>query len=112
MLLVKTPDMILQLPPCNEDYHFKVVAFTSQFGIASGIPIKHLETIALMASNNPVLILDTLTAATVDVLFWLLQKKGSSDEKTQWHDETIQHVFSLLILEIFRLRKRQITLPL
>src|SRR5678815_2118705 len=64
MLLVKTPDMILKMPGCNDACHFKVVAFTSQFGIASGIPIKHLETIALMASSNPVLTLDTSEAAT------------------------------------------------
>ena len=67
---------------CNEDCHFKVFDFAPQFGIASGMPIKHLETIALMASSNPVLILDTLNAATVDVLFWLLQKKKVSNEKT------------------------------
>jgi len=109
MLLVKTPDMILKLPGCNEDCHFKVVAFTSQFGIASGIPIKHLETIALMASSNPVLTLDTLKAATVDVLFSLLQQKESVNEKQELHDETIKHVFSLLVLEIISLIRKNIT---
>jgi AraC family transcriptional activator of pobA len=108
MLLLKVPKVTVRLLSVSEDCHFKVFDFAPQFAIAAGMPTKHLETIALIASNNPVLILDTLTAATVDVLFWLLQKKGSSDEKTQWHDETIQHVFSLLILEIVSLIKRKI----
>ena len=109
MLLVKTPDMILKIPGCNEACHFKVVAFTSQFGIASGIPIKHLETIALMASSNPVHTLDTSEAATVDVLFSLLQQKESVNEKQELHDETIKHVFSLLVLEIISLIRKNIT---
>jgi AraC family transcriptional activator of pobA len=100
MLLLKVPNVSVQLLSFSEDCHFKVFGFAPQFAIAAGIPTKHLETVTLIASNDPVLILDTLTAATVAVLFWLLQKKGSPDEKAQWHDETIQHVFSLLILEI------------
>ncbi len=100
MLLLKVPKVTVQLLSFSEDCHFKVFGFAPQFAIAAGIPTKHLEAITLIASNNPVLILDSLTAATVAVLFWLLQKKGSPDEKAQWHDETIQHVFSLLILEI------------
>ena len=36
-------------------------------------------------------------------------EKGNSDEKTQWHDETIQHLFSVLILEIVSLIKRKIS---
>ena len=99
MLLLKVPRATVQLLSFSGDCHFKVFGFPPQFAIAGGIPTKHLETIALIASNHPVLILDTLTATTVSVLFWLLQKKGS-DENAQWHDETIQHVFSLLILEI------------
>ena len=109
MLLVKTPDMILKLPGYNDDCHFKIVAFTSQFGIASGIPIKHLETIALMASSNPVLTLDTSKAATIEVLFALLQQKESVNDKQELHDETIKHVFSLLILEIISLIRKNIT---
>ena len=109
MLLVKTPDMILKLPGYNDDCHFKIVAFTSQFGIASGIPIKHLETIALMASSNPVLTLDTAKAATIEVLFALLQQKESLNDKQELHDETIKHVFSLLILEIISLIRKNIT---
>jgi len=100
MLLLKVPNVTVRLLSFSEDCHFKVFGFAPQFAIAAGIPTKHLETVTLIASNDPVLILDTLTAATVAVLFWLLQKKGSPDEKAQWHDETIQHVFSLLILEI------------
>ena len=109
MLFVKTPDTILQLLTCTDDCHFKVVAFTPQFSIASGMPIKHLETLALTASNNPVLTLDTVKAATVDVLFSLLQQKESVNEKQELHDETIKHVFSLLILEIISLVRRNIT---
>lgn len=108
MLLVKTPDTILQLHACNKDCHFKVIAFTPQFGIASGISIKHLETIALIASSNPVLKLDTVKAATVDVLFSLIQQKEMANEKHELYDETIKHVFSLLILEIVSLIKRNI----
>jgi len=100
MLLLKVPKSTVKLLSFSEDCHFKVFGFAPQFAIAGGIPTKHLETITLIASSNPVLILDSLTSATVGVLFWLLQKKGNSDEKAQWHDETIQHVFSLLILEI------------
>lgn len=105
MLLVKTPDTILQLHACSKDCHFKIIAFTPQFGIASGIPIKHLEAIALMAAGNPVLILDTLKAATVDVLISLIQQKEMANEKLELYGETIKHVFSLLILEIVSLIK-------
>jgi len=100
MILLKAPKVNVQLLSFSEDCHFKVFGFAPQFAVAAGISTKHLESIALIASNNPVLPLDTLTAATVAVLFCLLQKKGTLDEKGQWHDETIQHVFSLLILEI------------
>jgi AraC family transcriptional regulator, transcriptional activator of pobA len=109
MLLIKTPNMVLQLLGGSEDCHFKVVAFTPQFGIASCVSIKHLETIALMASSNPVLTLDTLKAATVDVLFSLLEQKESVNEKQELYDETLKHVFSLLILEIVSLIRRNIT---
>jgi AraC-like DNA-binding protein len=100
MLLLKLPKVTVQLLSFSEDCHFKVLCYAPQFAIAGGMPTRHFETITVIASNNPVLILDTLTAATVAVLFWLLQKKVSSNEKAQSHEETIQHVFSLLILEI------------
>ncbi|MFL5745053.1 MAG: hypothetical protein ACJ751_10335 [Niastella sp.] len=100
MLFYKVPKVTVRLLSFSEDCHFKVFCFAPQFEIAGGMPIKHLHTITVKASNNPVLILDTLTAATVTVLFWLLQKKLSWGEKAQSGDETIQHVFSLLILEI------------
>jgi hypothetical protein len=108
MLLYKVPQVAVQLLSFSEDCHFKVFCFTPQFEIAGNMPVTHLETIAVMASNNPVLILDTLTAATVTVLFWLLQKKVSWEEKAQSPDETIQHVFSLLVLEIVSAYKRNI----
>jgi len=108
MLLLKVPKVTVQLLSFSEDCHFKVFGFAPQFAIAGGMPTTHLETITLIASNNPVVILDTLTAATVAVLFWLLQKKESSDEKGQSHNETIQHVFSLLILEIVSSTDRKI----
>jgi AraC family transcriptional regulator, transcriptional activator of pobA len=108
MLLLKLPKVTVQLLSFSEDCHFKIFCYAPQFAIAGGMPTRHFETITVMASNNPVLILDTLTAATVAVLFWLLQKKGSSDEKAQSHDETIQHVFSLLILEIVASIKRKL----
>jgi AraC-like DNA-binding protein len=108
MLLLKVPKLTIQLLSVSEDCHFKVFCFAPQFAIAGGMPITHLDTITVIASNNPVLKLDTLTAATVTVLFWLLQKKGTPDERAQSHDEAIQHVFSLLILEIISLIKRKI----
>jgi AraC-like DNA-binding protein len=83
-----------------------VFEFAPQFAIARGMLTTHFENITLIASNNPVLTLDSLSAATVAVLFWLLQKKGNSVENAQSHDETIQHVFSLLILEIISTIKR------
>lgn len=107
MLLLKIPKVTVQLLTFSEDCHFKVFGFAPQFAIAGGMPTTHLETITSISSNNPVVILDTLTAATVAVLFWLLQKKGSSDERGQAHDETIQHVFSLLMLEIVSSIKRK-----
>lgn len=100
MLLYKVPKVTVRLLSFSEDCHFKVFCFAPQFAIAGNMPVTHLETIAVAASNNPVLILDTLTAATVTVLFWLLQKKVSWEEKAQSPDEAIQHVFSLLVLEI------------
>jgi hypothetical protein len=100
MLLYKIPDVTVQLLSVSEDCHFKVLCFAPQFAIAGSMPITHLERITVTASNNPVLMLDTLTAATVTVLFWLLQKKVSWGEKEPSLDETIQHVFSLLLLEI------------
>ncbi|MEO6734097.1 MAG: AraC family transcriptional regulator [Ferruginibacter sp.] len=108
MLLLKVPKVTLQLLSFSKDCHFKIFGFAPQFAIAGGMPTTHLETITLIASNNPVVILDTLTAATVAVLFWLLQKKGSSDEKGQSHSETIQHVFSLLMLEVISSTKKKI----
>ena len=62
-----------------------------------------------MASSNPVLTLDTPKAATVDVLFSLLQQKERVNEKQDLHDETIKHVFSLLVLEIISLIRKNIT---
>ena len=108
MLLVKVPKVTVQLLSYSEDCHFKVFGFAPQFAITGGMPTTHLEIIGLIASNNPVLILDPLSAATVAVLFWLLQKKGSSDENAQSHDETVQHVFSLLILEVVSTIKKKI----
>jgi AraC family transcriptional regulator, transcriptional activator of pobA len=100
MLLYKVPNIAVQILCCSEDCHFIVLCFATHFAIAGGMPTNHLETITVTASNNPVLTLDSLTAATVAVLLWLLQKKRISDEKAKSHDETIQHLFSLLILEI------------
>lgn len=106
MLLYKVPQVTVQLLRFSEDCRFKVFCFAPQFAIACSMPITHLDTITGKASNNPVLILDTLTAATVTVLFWLLQKKASWGEKAESPDETIQHVFSLLMLEIVYSFKR------
>jgi hypothetical protein len=108
MFLYKVPKVTLQLLSFSDDCHFKVFGFASQMAIAGNMPIAHLDTITVIASNNPVLILDTLTAATVTVLFWLLQKKVSWGEKAESHDETIQHVFSLLMLEIVSSFKKDI----
>jgi hypothetical protein len=108
MLLFKVPKTTVQLLGFSDDCHFKVFCFAPQFAIAGSMPITHLETITVIALDNPVLILDTLTAATVTVLFWLLQKKVSWGEKAQSHDETIQHVFSLFMLEIVSSFKRNI----
>ena len=108
MLFYKIPKVTVQLLSFSEDCHFKVFCFTPEFEIAGGMPIKHLDTITVLASNNPVLIPDTLTAAAVTVLFWLLQKKLSWGEEAQSGDETVQHVFSLLILEIVFSYKRSI----
>ena len=108
MLLYKVPKVTVQLLSFSEDCRFKVFSFAPPFAIAGSMPMTHLETVTVTASNNPVLILDTLTAATVTVLFWLLKKKASWGEKEQSHDETIQHVFSLLMLEIDSSFKRDI----
>ena len=108
MILYKVPQVPLQLLSFSEDCHFKVFCFTPEFEIAGGMPVKHLDTIAVMAANNPVIMLDTLTAAAVTVLFWLIQKKLSWGEEAQPGDETVQHVFSLLILEIITSFKRKI----
>jgi hypothetical protein len=108
MLLYKVPQATLRLLSFSEDCHFKVLSLVPQFAIASNVPTKHLETVTVIASNNPVFMLDTLTAASVTVLFWLLQKKVSWEEKAQSPDETIQHVFSILILEIISSYKRSI----
>jgi hypothetical protein len=109
MLLYKLPKVTVQLLSFSEDCHFKVFCFGPQSEIAGGMHLKHLETITVIASNNPVLILDTLTAASFTVLFWLLQKKLSWGENAQSHDDTTQHVFSLLMLEIASSFKRNIT---
>jgi hypothetical protein len=108
MLLYKIPNVTVQLLSFSEDCHFKVFGFAPQFAIGDGMPVTHLETITAIASDRPVLSLDTLTAATVTVLFWLLQKKVNWGEKAQSPDETIQHVFSLLMLEIISSFKRNI----
>jgi hypothetical protein len=108
MLFYKIPKVAVQLLSFSKDCHFKVFCFAPQFEIAGGMSLTYLETITAIASNDPVLILDTLTAATLTVLFWLLQKKISWGENTPSHDETIQHVFSLLMLEVVSSFKRQV----
>jgi hypothetical protein len=108
MLLYKIPKVTVQLLSFSEDCHFKVFCFAPSFDIAGGKPLTHLETITVLASNNPVLTLDTLTAATLTVLFWLLQKKINWSEKAQSNDETLQHVFSLLMLEVVASFKKNI----
>ena len=108
MLLYKVPKVTVQLLRFSDDCHFKVFCFAPQFAIAGGMPITHVDTITVIASNYPVLKLDTLTAATVTVLFWLLQKKASWGKKAESHDESTQHVFSLLMLEIASSFKRDI----
>lgn len=108
MLLYKVPKVTVQLLSFSEDCHFKVFCFAPQFAKDSNMPIKHLEAIRMITLNNPVLTLDTLTAASVTVLFWLLQKKVNWEEKAQSPDETVQHVFTLLILEIISSYKRNI----
>ena len=108
MLLMKVPKVSVRLLSFSDDCHFTVFCFVPQFTITGGMHTQHLETITLIASDNPILILNTLTAATVSVLFWLLQKKGSSDEKTQLHDETIRNLFSVLILEIVSSIKKEV----
>ena len=107
MLLYKVPNVTVRLLSFSEDCHFKVFCFTPQFAIAGSLPIKHLDAVTAMAMNNPVFILDTLTAASVTVLFWLLQKKVNWEEQAQAPDETVQHVFSLLMLEIVSSYKRK-----
>lgn len=106
MFLYKAPQVTLSLISFSKDCHYKVFCFAPEFASAVGMPITHIENITVMASENPVITLDTLTAATVTVLFWLLQKKISWSEKAQSPDETIQHVFSLLTLEIVSSFKR------
>jgi hypothetical protein len=108
MLFYRIPKLTVQLLSFSEDCHFKVFCFRPDFEMTGGMPIKHLNTITVLASNNPVLTLDTLTAAAVTVLFWLLQKKLSWGAEAQPDDETVQHVFSLLILEIVFSFKRKI----
>jgi len=108
MLLMKVPKVPVRILNFSNDCHFKVFCFAPQFAIAGGMHTQHLETITLIASDNPVLILDTLTAATISVLFWLLQKKGNLDEKAQLHDESIRHLFSVLILEIVSSIKKKV----
>lgn len=108
MILYKVPKVTVRLLSFSEDCHFKVFCFAPQFAIAGNMPITHLETMTVIASNNPVLILDTLPAATVTVLFWLLKKKVSWEVKAQSPDETIQHIFSLLMLEIISSYKGKI----
>jgi len=105
MLLYKIPEVTIQLLRFSEDCHFKVFSFAPQFEVAAGMPVTHLETITGMAANDPVLMPDTLTAATVTVLFWLLQKKVNWEE-VQSPDETLQHIFSLLMLEMVSAFKR------
>lgn len=107
MLLYKVPKVTVQLLSFSADCHFKVFSFSPQFVIAGNMPITQLETMTVIASNDPVLILDTLTAATITVLFWLLKKKGCWEVKAQTPDETIHHVFSLLMLEIVSCYKRK-----
>jgi hypothetical protein len=109
MLLYKAPQVTLRLISFSKDCHFKVFCFAPEFAIAGGMPITHIETITEMALEKPVINLDTLTAATVTVLFWLLQKKLRWVEVAQSPDETIQHVFSLLTLEIVSSYKRNRT---
>ena len=106
MLLYKVPKVTVLLLSYSEDCHFQLFCLTPPFA-AGNLPIKHLETVTAIASNNPVFILDTLTAASVTVLFWLLKKKVNWEAKAPSPDETIQHIFSLLMLEMISSYKRK-----
>ena len=100
MLLIKAPNVIARLISLNANSHFKVLVFTPRFASAPGVPVKHLETIALAASKNPVITLDAVSAAMVDTLFSMLKGKAGLQEKPELYNETIEHAFSLLILEL------------
>lgn len=106
MLLYKVPKVTVLLLSYSEDCHFQLFSLAPPFA-AGNIPIKHLETVTAIASNNPVFILDTLTAASVTVLFWLLKKKVNWEGKAPSPDETIQHIFSILMLEMISSYKRK-----
>lgn len=109
MLLLKVPKVNVRLVTVSEDCHFKIFGFPPEFAIAAGMPAKHLELLALTTSTNPVFALDTLKAATIDVLFSLLQKKENGSETQEFHNETIKHLFSLLILELVSLIRKNLT---
>jgi hypothetical protein len=86
MLLIKAPNVIMQLLSYSEDSHFKVLEFTRQFTMAADMPIKHIEAIALIAVSNPVLTLDAVSAATVNVLFSLLQQKLNQEYRREGYN--------------------------
>jgi AraC-like DNA-binding protein len=106
-LLLKVPNVIMWILSISQDCHFKIFGFMQQCFSAPGLPVKHLETMGLIAAQHPVLQLDTAGAVSIVAILSLLQHKGSLKEKPPLYPETLRHAFSLLFLELASLFKKK-----
>lgn len=100
-LLVKARNATLQHVSLSEDCQFTILGFTAELAIGPGAPLKQLEALMVLAAKSPVLLLGQAGQLATGALLSLMKEKGRLAEKPLLHDETVRHIFSLLVLEIF-----------
>lgn len=106
-LLLKPPNKTMQVMGISKGGHFRVFGFMQHCVGTPILPAKHMEALLLMASREPVLLLDTHNRHAVELLLSLLQHKGKTAEKGTLYRESVAHIFSLLVLEVIGLFQRK-----
>ena len=99
-LLLKGPNIIHQILSFSRDCHFTIFGFQQECLTATTLPVNHLESLALTVAQDPVLPLDAANAASIVALFSWFEQKGRLNVKPLLYNESLQHAFSLLLLEI------------
>jgi AraC-like DNA-binding protein len=99
-LLIKARNATVQHLHLSDDCLFTIFGFTAQLVTGMGAPLRQLETLMVLASKSPVVLLEKAASPAVVALLSLMKEKGRSREKPMLYDQSVRHAFSLLILEI------------